>query len=36
MRQATGPKREDPGDEVAQGQEELFSMPGPSVIQGTK
>ena len=36
MRQATGPEREDPGDEVAQGQEELFSMPGPSVIQGTK
>ena len=35
MRQAAGPKREDPGSEVAQGQGKLFSIPGHPVIQGT-
>ena len=35
MRQAAGPKREDPGDEVAKGQQKIFSMPGRPVIQGT-
>lgn len=34
MRQAAGPKREDPGDEVAQGQQKVFSMRAPLLSKG--
>lgn len=34
MRQAAGPKREDAGDEVAQGQQKIFRCRAPLLSKG--